>query len=129
MCGIFGFMLKKPLSMTKVMKVLQKLEVSKYPDEKLPVGGYGAGVAVLLDDGGVVSEKVGKNGDSPVSAANLFLNVAFEESADCLSSATATESCPLIVHASSSVECELLRRRAIEQTILSRNWVLQTLRF
>jgi glutamine phosphoribosylpyrophosphate amidotransferase len=59
-------MLKKPLSMTKVVKVLQKLEVSKYPDEKLPVGGYGAGVAVMLDDGGVVSEKVGKNADSPV---------------------------------------------------------------
>jgi glutamine phosphoribosylpyrophosphate amidotransferase len=60
-------MLKKPLSMAKVMKVLEKLEVSKYPDEKLPVGGYGAGVAVMLDDGGVVSEKVGKNGDSPVA--------------------------------------------------------------
>jgi glucosamine 6-phosphate synthetase-like amidotransferase/phosphosugar isomerase protein len=66
MCGIFGFMLKKPLSTASVMRVLQKLEASKYPDEKLPVGGYGAGVAVLLDDGGVVSEKVGKNADSPV---------------------------------------------------------------
>jgi glutamine phosphoribosylpyrophosphate amidotransferase len=60
-------MLKKPLSMTKVMKVLQKLEVSKYPDEKLPVGGYGAGVAILLDDGGVFLEKVGKNAGSPVA--------------------------------------------------------------
>jgi glucosamine 6-phosphate synthetase-like amidotransferase/phosphosugar isomerase protein len=67
MCGIFGFILKKPISMTKVLKVMQKLEVSKYPDEKLPVGGYGAGVAVMLDDGGVVSDKVGKNEDSPVA--------------------------------------------------------------
>lgn len=66
MCGIFGFILRKPLPMAKVVKVLQKLEASKYPDENLPVGGYGAGVAVMLDDGGVVSEKVGKNVDSPV---------------------------------------------------------------
>jgi glucosamine 6-phosphate synthetase-like amidotransferase/phosphosugar isomerase protein len=67
MCGIFGFMLKKPISMTKVLKVLHKLEVSKYPDERLPVGGYGAGVAVLLDDGGVFSEKIGKTDGSPVA--------------------------------------------------------------
>jgi glucosamine 6-phosphate synthetase-like amidotransferase/phosphosugar isomerase protein len=60
-------MLKKPIPMSKVMKALEKLESSKYPDEKLPVGGYGAGIAVLLDDGGVVSEKVGKNKDSPVA--------------------------------------------------------------
>jgi glucosamine 6-phosphate synthetase-like amidotransferase/phosphosugar isomerase protein len=66
-CGIFGFMLKKPLSTTKVVKVLQKLEVSKYPDEKLSVGGHGAGVAILLDDGGVFLEKVGKNAGSPVA--------------------------------------------------------------
>ncbi len=49
------------------MKVLEKLEVSKYPDENLPVGGYGAGIAVLLDDGGIFSEKVGKTTGSPVA--------------------------------------------------------------
>ncbi len=49
------------------MRVLEKLEVSKYPDENLPVGGYGAGIVVLLDDGGVFSEKVGKTTDSPVA--------------------------------------------------------------
>jgi glucosamine 6-phosphate synthetase-like amidotransferase/phosphosugar isomerase protein len=64
-CGIFGFVLKKPLSMTKVFAILEKLEVSQYPGEKLPVGGYGVGIAVLLDDGGVLSEKVGKTADSP----------------------------------------------------------------
>ena len=53
--------------MSRVINVLRKLEDSKYPEEKLPVGGFGAGVAVLLDDGGVFSEKVGKNGDSPVA--------------------------------------------------------------
>lgn len=67
MCGIFGFYLKKPLSMTKVFDVLKKLETSRYPDEAQPVGGYGAGVAVMLKDGDVISEKVGKNQDSPVA--------------------------------------------------------------
>jgi glucosamine 6-phosphate synthetase-like amidotransferase/phosphosugar isomerase protein len=67
MCGIFGFITKKPLPMTKVFNVLQKLEVSRYPNENQPVGGYGAGVAVLLDDGSVFLEKVGKTSDSPVS--------------------------------------------------------------
>ena len=32
---------------------------------KTPVGGYGAGIAVLLDDSNVLSEKVGKTSDSP----------------------------------------------------------------
>jgi glucosamine 6-phosphate synthetase-like amidotransferase/phosphosugar isomerase protein len=78
-CGIFGFMLKKSLPMTKVVKVLQKLEVSKYVDDILPVGGYGAGVAVMLDDGGVVSEKVGKNESSPVSQLAETLKPRFSE--------------------------------------------------
>ena len=64
MCGIFGYVTKKPLSMTKVFSVLQKLEASRYPGEE-PVGGYGAGIAVLLDDNNVFSEKVGKTSDSP----------------------------------------------------------------
>jgi glutamine phosphoribosylpyrophosphate amidotransferase len=51
--------------MAKVFRVLQKLEVSQYPGEPRPVGGYGAGVAVLLDDGSILSEKVGKVADSP----------------------------------------------------------------
>src|SRR4030042_1396528 len=65
MCGIFGFVLRKPLSMFKVISVLQKLEVSKYTGEKQAVGGYGAGIAVLLDDGSIFSEKVGKSEGSP----------------------------------------------------------------
>ena len=65
MCGIFGFVLKKPLPMVRVFGVLEKLEVHKYPQEPLPVGGYGAGVALLLEDGNVLVEKVGKVGDSP----------------------------------------------------------------
>jgi len=65
MCGIFGFVLRKPLLMSKVFSVLQKLEVSKYADEKQPVGGYGAGIAVLLDDSSIFSEKVGKSEGSP----------------------------------------------------------------
>ena len=67
MCGIFGYVTKHPLSMNKVFSVLQRLEESKYPDEMQPVGGYGAGIAVLLDDNSVYSEKVGKTVEvSPV---------------------------------------------------------------
>jgi glutamine phosphoribosylpyrophosphate amidotransferase len=51
--------------MNKVFSVLQKLEVSRYPEEKTPVGGYGAGIAALLSDNSVFSEKVGKTVDSP----------------------------------------------------------------
>jgi glucosamine 6-phosphate synthetase-like amidotransferase/phosphosugar isomerase protein len=65
MCGIFGFILNKPLSVEKVFQVLQRLETSKYPAEKTPIGGYGAGIAVLLDDSSIFSEKVGKTADSP----------------------------------------------------------------
>jgi len=65
MCGIFGFALRKPVRASRVFKVLQKLEVSQYQGEPRPVGGYGAGVAVLLDDGSILSEKVGKTVDSP----------------------------------------------------------------
>ncbi len=67
MCGIFGFILNKPLSMKKVFEVLKNLEVSNYPDERLPVGGYGAGVAIMLSDGDVRIEKVGKTSDSPAA--------------------------------------------------------------
>jgi len=65
MCGIFGFALRKPVPMVKVFRVLQKLEVNQYPEEPRHVGGYGAGVAVLLEDGSVLVEKIGKVSDSP----------------------------------------------------------------
>jgi len=65
MCGIFGFALKKPVSMAKVSEVLEKLEVHQYPQEPRPVGGYGAGVAILADDDNVVLNKVGKICDFP----------------------------------------------------------------
>lgn len=65
MCGIFGFALKKSLPMARVFRVLEKLEVHQYPEEPLPLGGYGAGVALLLEDGNVLVEKVGKVGDFP----------------------------------------------------------------
>lgn len=67
MCGIFGFILKKPLQLTKVFQVLKELEVSQYPDEDTPLGGYGAGIAIMLPDGNVFTEKVGKTSESPVT--------------------------------------------------------------
>jgi len=70
MCGIFGFVLKKRVSMVKVFRVLQKLEAHKYPIEPRPVGGFGAGVAIIKEDGGVLLEKVGK--DRNVSPATFL---------------------------------------------------------
>ncbi len=67
MCGIFGFILDKPLSMKKVFAVLKKLETSKYANEEFALGGYGAGIAIMMADGDVRVEKVGKTADSPAA--------------------------------------------------------------
>jgi glucosamine 6-phosphate synthetase-like amidotransferase/phosphosugar isomerase protein len=67
-CGIFGFALKKTLPLAGVFRVLKKMEVHRYPQEKTTLGGYGAGLAVLLSDGSVFSEKVGKISASPVTS-------------------------------------------------------------
>ena len=75
MCGIFGFSLRKPVSMNKVFKVLQKLEVHQLPQEPRPVGGYGAGVAVLLEDGNLLLKKVGKIDGSPACHLPEIVNV------------------------------------------------------
>jgi glucosamine 6-phosphate synthetase-like amidotransferase/phosphosugar isomerase protein len=79
MCGIFGFALTKPISLVKVFRVLEKLEVHQYPEEPKPVGGYGAGVAILLDDGSVISEKVGKVNGSPVRNLAEIVNGKVKE--------------------------------------------------
>ena len=65
MCGIFGFALRTPLSMDRVFRVMEKLEVHKYPDELHAVGGYGAGLALLLENGELFVEKVGSVGGAP----------------------------------------------------------------
>ena len=76
MCGIFGFALKQPVPMAKVFNVLAKLEVHQYPNESTPVGGYGAGLAVLENDGDLMLEKVGKkNGLSPAKQLSEIVSV------------------------------------------------------
>lgn len=65
MCGIFGFVLKKPIETPQAFRVLQKLEKHQYPNEPKPVGGYGAGIAVITSPGTVLLEKVGKVNGSP----------------------------------------------------------------
>ncbi len=67
MCGIFGFVLQKSVHVPIIFRTLQKLEVSQYKDlgETKPVGGYGAGIAIMLNDGNVLLEKVGKVNGSP----------------------------------------------------------------
>lgn len=64
MCGIFGFALKTYIPMAQALKVLERLEVHQYRREPTPVGGYGAGVAVVAKDGGLVHWKVGKVGEA-----------------------------------------------------------------
>ncbi|MGQ9641939.1 MAG: class II glutamine amidotransferase [Candidatus Bathycorpusculaceae bacterium] len=79
MCGIFGFALRKLIPLDRAFKTLRKLEVHQYPQEPKPVGGFGAGVAVLKNDGGVIFEKVGKVAGSPVE--HLSKIVGFGEAA------------------------------------------------
>lgn len=79
MCGIFGVALKKPIPLTKVFRVLEKLEVHQYPQELKPVGGYGAGVAILLNDGSVLFEKVGKVNNSSVRHLAKIVNAKVNE--------------------------------------------------
>ncbi len=76
MCGIFGFALKRAVPMPLVFRVLEKLEVHQYPQEPKPVGGYGAGVAVLENEGRVMLEKVGKVDVSPARHLSEITNIS-----------------------------------------------------
>lgn len=75
MCGIFGFTLKKPVGMAEVFKVLKKLEIHQYPSEPKPVGGYGAGIAVLQSDAKVILEKTGKTDGSPAKRLSKIVKI------------------------------------------------------
>jgi len=75
MCGIFGFALAQPVSLVKVFRLLEKLEVHQYPNEPKPVGGYGAGVAILGSEGSIIWEKVGKVSDSPARSLSEIVKI------------------------------------------------------
>lgn len=75
MCGIFGFALKTPIAVENVFRLLEKLETHQYPTEPKPVGGYGAGIAVLKENGEVVLEKVGSINGSPVKRLSEIFGV------------------------------------------------------
>ncbi len=79
MCGIFGFVLRKPISMTKVFQILKKLENSKQKDEEQPLGGYGAGLAIMLPDGNIISEKIGKTSESPAAQLEKIMEPTLKE--------------------------------------------------
>lgn len=79
MCGIFGYILKKPIEVASAIKVLQKLEKHQYPNEPKPVGGYGAGIAILTSSGTVLLEKDGKIDGSP--AEHLAKTCKFDTAA------------------------------------------------
>jgi len=75
MCGIFGFALKTPIAMDNVFRLLEKLEVHQYPSEPKPVGGYGAGIAVLEESGEVLCEKIGSVDGSPAKRLSEIFSV------------------------------------------------------
>jgi glucosamine 6-phosphate synthetase-like amidotransferase/phosphosugar isomerase protein len=77
MCGIFGLVLDEPIKISKVFRVLEKLEVHQYRTEPNPVGGYGAGIAVLMDDGSILVEKVGSGKESPAKRLAESVDVSF----------------------------------------------------
>lgn len=76
MCGIFGFALTKPIPLVKVFRVLEKLEVHQYLREPKPVGGYGAGIAILKGDRNIMLKKVGKIDGSPVGYLSKIVDIA-----------------------------------------------------
>jgi len=76
LCGIFGFALTKPVPLSGVFRVLERLEVCQYPGEETPVGGYGAGIALLLVDGSVIYDKVGKVNGSPARRLSEIMKTA-----------------------------------------------------
>jgi len=73
MCGIFGFALTRPVPLAKVFRLLERLEVHQYPQEQRPVGGYGAGIAILTDEDSIALEKVGKLSDSPARSLSKMV--------------------------------------------------------
>ncbi len=75
MCGVFGFAVRNAVPMVKAFGVLRKLENHQYPQEQKPVGGYGAGVAILLNNGRVVLQKVGKVSNSPVNSLSKIKGI------------------------------------------------------
>lgn len=75
MCGIFGLALVKPVPILKVLRLLQKLEVHQYPQEPRPVGGYGAGIAILQENGKIVLEKAGKSDGSPAKQLTEVVDI------------------------------------------------------
>lgn len=76
MCGIFGFTLTKPIPLVKAFEVLKKLEIHQHPGEPKPVGGYGAGIAILESDGNIVLKKIGKVDGFPAEYLSKIVDVA-----------------------------------------------------
>ncbi|MEM3596924.1 MAG: hypothetical protein QXJ53_02165 [Candidatus Bathyarchaeia archaeon] len=75
MCGIFGFALNKSVPIVKIFRVLAKLEVHQYPHEPKPLGGFGAGIAIVSSNGNVLLEKIGDVDGSPVERLSQIFRV------------------------------------------------------
>jgi len=65
MCGLFGYIGDKSIALRKVFDILAELEIAKLPQESSPVGGDGAGLALINHRTEII--KVGRKDKSPVS--------------------------------------------------------------
>ena len=80
MCGLFGYFGKRAISSNIVSQILADLETMQLPVEKTPVGGDGAGIALLLQDE-VQCIKYGFKDKSP---AKLLLASVPEQKINCV---------------------------------------------
>jgi glucosamine 6-phosphate synthetase-like amidotransferase/phosphosugar isomerase protein len=75
-CGIFGFVLARPVLLSEVFEVLARLEIHRYSDEETTVGGYGAGITILRG-GKLLTQKAVRTGDaSPVQNLRRLLEAS-----------------------------------------------------
>ncbi len=62
MCGIIAYLGKKELPIAFFLDAMEKMEVLEEKVDRDPLGGHGAGILYISEDGEVILEKVGHNG-------------------------------------------------------------------
>jgi len=62
MCGIIAYLGEKELPIAFFLDAMEKMEVLEEEVDRDPLGGHGAGILYISEDGGVILEKVGHTG-------------------------------------------------------------------
>ena len=76
MCGIFAYIGLNPIPLEIVFKILSQLEVDQLPVDKSPVGGHGAGIAIITKNK-IYFNKIGK--ENEISPANKLWEIIKNE--------------------------------------------------